>query len=510
MADADNVLPFRQLSAQPAHNQNEIELDDVQRLQQVSSLLIGASNIDALYEGILDAATGLMHSDMGTLQIYEPGTGDLRLLVTRGFDQTAVAAFDRVNAATGSSCAFALAERRRVVMPDVENSDLIVGHPVHKALRICNIRAAQSTPLIARDGDLIGMITTHWRTPHHPAESKLRLFDLLARQAADLVERTRNEEKLRFLAAIVESTDDAVITKNLDSTITSWNRGAEHIFGYLAEEIIGQSITVLIPPDRQDEEPAILDRLRRGERIDHYETIRLRKDGSQLHVSLTVSPVKDAAGKIVGASKIARDITDAKRSEAQIALLAREAEHRARNVLASVQATVHLSNAASPDELKQVIAGRIRALANVHRLFVENRWSGADLRTVALDELLPYCQDGGAQAQIDGATINLTPDVAQALAVTLHELATNAAKYGALSVTAGRVHVSWSVAVDNRLILRWTETGGPAVEPPTRKGFGTRVMNSMIAGTLKGDMRLDWREGGLVGEISVSLLEKPR
>ena len=113
-----------------------------------------------------------------------------------------------------------------------------------------------------------------------------------------------------LLAAIVDSCDDAIISKDLNGIITSWNRGAERLFGYTAEEAIGRSILMLIPPDRQDEEPRILAQLRRGERIDHYETIRLRKDGTPLNVSLTISPVKDASGRVVGASKVARDITE--------------------------------------------------------------------------------------------------------------------------------------------------------------------------------------------------------
>ena len=131
----------------------------------------------------------------------------------------------------------------------------------------------------------------------------------------DITERKQAEETRARLAAIVESSDDAIIGKDLDGTITSWNAGAERLYGYTAEETVGRPVTMLIPPDRADEEPAILDRLRRGERIDHYETVRRRKDGSLLDVSLTVSPVRDAAGRIVGASKIARDITDRKRAQ---------------------------------------------------------------------------------------------------------------------------------------------------------------------------------------------------
>ena len=195
----------------------------------------------------------------------------------------------------------------------------------------------------------------------------------------DVTDSKRGAEIGQRLAAIVEGSDDAIVSKDLNGIITSWNKGAEKIFGYLAEEAIGKHISILIPPDREDEEPAIIERIRRGERIDHYETVRQRKHGSRIDVSLTVSPVRDDKGKIVGASKIVRDITERKRSEAQIAMLAREAEHRAKNVLATVQATVHLSKADTPDELKRVIEGRIQALANVHRLFVETRWKGADL-----------------------------------------------------------------------------------------------------------------------------------
>ena len=117
------------------------------------------------------------------------------------------------------------------------------------------------------------------------------------------------------LAAIVESSDDAIISKTLEGVITSWNGGAERLFGYTAEEVIGKSVTLLIPPSQIDEEPTILEKLRRGERIDHYETVRVRKDGTVLHVSLTVSPIKDGVGTIIGASKIARDITQRKREE---------------------------------------------------------------------------------------------------------------------------------------------------------------------------------------------------
>src|SRR5262249_34514142 len=147
--------------------------------------------------------------------------------------------------------------------------------------------------------------------------------------------------------------------------------------------------TMLIPHDRQGEDRAILERINRGERTDHYETVRQRKDGSLIEISLTVSPVRNGQGEIIGASKIARDITERKRREAQLFILAREAAHRAKNMLAIVQATVHLSHADTAHELKQVIEGRIQALSNVAELFAESRWRGADLHTLVTLELSP-------------------------------------------------------------------------------------------------------------------------
>ena len=187
-----------------------------------------------------------------------------------------------------------------------------------------------------------------------------------------------SEQRLRSLAAIVEFSDDAIVGKNLDGIVTSWNTGAERVFGYTAAEAVGQPITIVIPADRQSEEREILTRIRRGEHIDHFETIRHRKDGTLIVVSLSVSPVKNAEGQIVGASKIARDITEQKRSHEQIATLAREAEHRSKNLLATVQATVRLSQSETPDGLKRAIEGRLQSLANVHSLFVPDAldWCG--------------------------------------------------------------------------------------------------------------------------------------
>ncbi len=282
-------------------------------------------------------------------------------------------------------------------------------------------------------------------------------------------------------------------------------RAPERVFGYTAEEAIGQTITIIIPEDRRDEERDILTRIGRGEHIDHFETIRRRKDGSLVPVSLTISPVKNVDGRILGASKIARVITEQKRNQEQIATLAREAEHRSKNLLANVQATVKLSQGDTSEGLKKAIEGRIQALANVHSLFAETRWIGAELLTIATQELAPYSDKERSRVGIAGPQVFLEPDAAQAIALILHELATNAAKYGALSVANGRVDLKWSHGPNGELNLRWTEAGGPAVREPMREGFGGRIIKLLI-GQQNGKTRFDWHAKGLICEITLSTL----
>ena len=187
----------------------------------------------------------------------------------------------------------------------------------------------------------------------------------------------------------------------------------------------------------------------------------------------------------------------------RINILGREAEHRAKNVFATVQAIVHLTQADQPDTLKRAIQGRIQALANVHALFAKSQWVGAHLGSIVNQELAPYLQEGSTRVRSSGPSVLLAPDRAQTMTVALHELATNAAKYGALSTPEGRVDVEWSLT-DQTLALRWMETGGPSVMPPKRQGFGTRVLQSML-GQINGDMHCDWQQAGLVCEITLPM-----
>jgi PAS domain S-box-containing protein len=385
-------------------------------------------------------------------------------------------------------------------------SDEAIGRSSHSLLRTkFPIDLAEVTSRLRRDGYWSGELRHICKDGRGViVDSRMQLFgdEIVLEVNRDATALRGNEERLGWLASIVDSSDDAIVSKNLDGVITSWNRGAERVFGYAAEEAIGQPITIVIPRDRRGEERTILTRIRRGERIDHFETVRQRKDGSQIVISLTVSPVRSASGEIIGASKIARDISAQKRSQEQIATLAREAEHRSKNLLANVLATVRLSRSETLEGLKQAIEGRVRALANVHSLFAQTRWLGAELSTIAKQELAPYFEKSEMRARIDGPQVLLEPDAAQAIAVILHELATNAAKYGALSSAKGKIDLSWSDETDGRLELRWTEAGGPSVQMPTREGFGGRIINQLV-GQLNGSAHFDWRVEGLGCKINI-------
>ena len=308
-----------------------------------------------------------------------------------------------------------------------------------------------------------------------------------------------------LLAAIVESSDDAIISKDLNGIVTSWNRGAEQIFGYSAEEMIGKPVALLIPGDREDEENSILARLRRGERVRHFETVRRRKDGELVAISLSISPVYGAGGKVIGASKIARDISERKRLEEGRRALSLEINHRTKNLLAVVEALIRQTAAhGSPDDFVRRISQRLRALAANQDLLVEGSWRGAEMGDLVRAQLAHIDALIGSRVRLDGDKLVLTPAAAQALGMAFHELATNALKYGALSDEVGEVSITWrieAVGEEPELYVSWRESGGPAVNSPGRAGFGTTIIERITGQSLGGVVVMTYAPTGLVWEL---------
>jgi PAS domain S-box-containing protein len=204
----------------------------------------------------------------------------------------------------------------------------------------------------------------------------------------------------------------------------------------------------------------------------------------------------DAKSRVKRVTGVTIDITDLKEAEARRTLLIREVDHRARNALALVQSIIRLTKATSIDSYVGMIEGRIRALSTAHALLSESRWEGADLGRLVDEELAPYRQGEFEKIASTGPAVFLQPTVAQIIALVLHELVTNAAKYGALSHPSGRIAVSWQYRQDE-LTLEWEESGGPAVQPPTTKGYGTKVINASVIQQLGGNVDFNWRPHGL-------------
>jgi PAS domain S-box-containing protein len=331
----------------------------------------------------------------------------------------------------------------------------------------------------------------------------------------DITDRKHAEEIKQRLASIVQFSNDAVISKNLDGIIESWNASAERIFGYTANEAIGQSVQMLIPPDRFGEELEILSRIRRNERIEHYETVRRRKDGRLVDISLTVSPILDADGRVIGASKIARDITERRKAQEQRELHFREMDHRIRNLFSLAGSVVTLSapSARTPKEMAAIARDRLEALARAHALTLPKRSDNSaqvekptTLQTLIHAIVAPYEEAGEAQRRVvlSGPDVQVSASLATSFALVLHEFATNAAKYGALSTPTGRVDIACG-EMNSVFSLTWTERGGPRIEgEPSSQGFGTKLAQATVVDRLGGELSREWSLDGLTIRLSVA------
>lgn len=348
--------------------------------------------------------------------------------------------------------------------------------------------APYPTPLKDNSGRVIGAVNL--------------LVDISARKEAELA-------GLR-LAAIVSSSDDAIVSKTLEGTVTSWNVGATRIFGYEPDEMIGRSIKRIVPPELQSEEDEILAKLGRGERVEHFDTVRVAKDGRRIAVSLTISPIRDGSGRIVGASKIARDITERRRGEELQRLLFDELNHRVKNTLASIQAIASQSmrKATRPKDFVSSFNGRVQALARAHDLLVQGKMRGITLNGLISEQVVLGSADG-MRVSYSGPDLTLESRVAIQLALVLHELATNARKYGALSIPSGQLSIGWKLntGAGRELAITWTESGVPNVKAPRTRGFGSTLIERSIEAN-QGAMAIHYGNDGIICEIRLPLREE--
>jgi PAS domain S-box-containing protein len=314
-------------------------MDEQAALFEFSERLQHVTSLQEVYNVALDAIAHALDCQRAAILLFD-GSDVMRFVAWRGLS-------DGYRQAAEGHSPWGRDEKdpRPVYFETIEGSSL--SDALKETVTREGIGAVAFIP-IQEGGQLVGKFMAYYNTSHRFSDPEVDIALTLARQLGFGLARLKAQDARHAaeqgalqLVSIVESSDDAIISKDLNGVIQTWNPAAMHLFGYTAEEAVGQPVTMLIPVDRQDEEPSILDRLRRGERIHHYETVRRRKDGSLVDISLTVSPVRDSSGRIVGASKIARDITE--RKEAQLKI--QESEQRLQELLAAIPAAIYTTDA---------------------------------------------------------------------------------------------------------------------------------------------------------------------
>lgn len=316
------------------------------------------------------------------------------------------------------------------------------------------------------------------------------------------------ESRLAELTSLYESAPIGLAFFDRDYRYMRINDELAEINGVAAQDHIGRTIRDVLSANAPYVEPIIDKVFATGEPVRNLEVSgeTPQQPGVRRHWLTGFYPVKDKDGGVEAVGIWVIEISDRKRSEERETLLAREVDHRAKNLLAVVQSVVQLTRASEPAELKAAIVGRIQALARAHSLLAESRWDGAQLGDLVREELAPYFGASEGQVNVDGPPIFLRPAAAQSLAIVLHELATNAAKYGALSTADGGLRVSWT-PVDGDVELVWDESGGTEVTEPKSSGFGSKIIEASVKRQLHGKLTQDWRPEGLLCIIRIAAIE---
>jgi PAS domain S-box-containing protein len=481
------------------------EASAMARLSEASSRLWRAATLREGLDEMLGAAIDLLGADKGSVRLWDAQRGVLSLAAQRGFEPAFADRFQEVRLEDDKD-GRALHAGERIV---IENIDDSAGFAAYLSFA-AGVRALQTTPLISPDGKLLGVLSTHFSAPHRPADQDLQRLDLYARQAADFIARVRIDEALRFseerLRTIVDTAVDAVIVIDDRGGIQSINPAGERIFGYPHGELIGQNISVLMTAtDHVGHDSYLRAYLKTGKaRIIGIgrEVETRRKDGSVFTADLAIAEWHHAGKRYFTGTL--RDITERKRHEDAVKLLLREVNHRAKNLLALVQAIARQTVATRPQDFVTRFEERIYALAASQDLLVKTEWKGADLEKLVRSQLAHFEDLIDSRIRLAGEPLFISASAAQTIGMALHELATNAGKYGALSAE-GQVDIEWRLERggegEDTFVMGWRERGGPAVVPPTRTGFGTTVMGRMAELSLGGKVELSYPPEGLVWRL---------
>jgi PAS domain S-box-containing protein len=488
-------------------------LDEAERLAALRDFEVLDTSPESEFDDIAKAAAFVFQAPIALVSLVDG---------TRQWFKSEVGLGVRETPRSMSICAHAIRQPDVFVVPDAgkdarfDNNPLVTGEPY--------VRFYAGAPLITREGLRLGTLCVLDSKPRQGlAPEQGQVLQALARQVMTQLEYRRalvrlaaREAETARLAAIVSSSSDAIISFAAeDGRIQTWNKGAEEMFGYSEQEAVGGPVSLILPPDRlskfEDETGVFSAAMTQG-RLS-LESVRRRKDGTLIDVSVTATRMSDGGGRVLGVSAIFRDITQRKRMQDRQALLIRELHHRVKNTLATVQALLGASarSSGSIDAFYHSFAGRIASLANTHNLLTEDYWQTASLRDMLRTELAAFDDESGNRIALSGPPVELTADLAVPTSMALHELATNAVKYGALSVPKGRVRVTWDVVQadqQRRLRLKWIECDGPPVGEPKRKGFGSALLQRVLTTQCDAEVQFTFDAAGLRFEMEAPLVER--
>ncbi len=414
---------------------------------------------------------------------------------------------------------WAMIHGRQVVIRDIYADDRIP----HDAYRPTGIHSLVMTPV--GEPTPFAALGAYWKDVRDASQDETSALSALTSCMATALENMRLMEslreearraetsraELRFQADLLDAVGEAVIATDSEARVTFWNRAAESLYGWTSAEAMGRPILDLTPaPEDSERSNAILAALQRGEAWSGESRLR-RRDGATFPALITDTVVHDADGALVGFIGVSRDISERHRADAHKQLLINELNHRVKNTLAIVQslAAQTLRGDRPVAAAREDFDARLIALSDVHGLMTEAEWRAVPVAELIARATRPFASDGAARFDLEGPEVLLGPKAAVAFALALHELCTNAVKYGGLSTAGGGVSVRWTLgggAGAPRLALTWRETGGPPVVAPTVRGFGSRLLERGLADELQGQVRLVFAPDGLVCEMDIGAL----
>lgn len=492
-------------------------------VSETGALITSKLELDALVQSVVDIGVDLTGADFGAFfynVIGDDGEA-LSLYVLSGADRSAFESYPHPRA----TAVFAPTFRGEGV---VRSSDIMADSrygqsaPYHgMPADHLPVRSYLAVPVISRSGEVIGglffghgetgrFVEWHERVVVGIANHAAVGIDnsrLYGAAKAEISRREAAEVRLREtdlrLSAVLNNASVAIFLMNEAGHCVYMNAAAERLTGYTCAETAGRPLHDVIHHTRPDGTPfplceCAIDRAFPENAGTQGEEVFVHEDGHFYPVAYTASPVHDADAKVVGTIIEVRDITAEKRNEEARTLLMREVDHRARNVLAIVQSLTQMTRADDLTAYKAVLSGRINALARAQTSLANRRWEDGRLEDVVREELEALCPK--EQVKISGREVRLSPEQVQPLSMLLHELATNANKYGACGRHGGSVSVSWTLK-KGWVDLQWRETGGPTVTAPNREGFGSKLMTT-LARQLGGSISRQWEPAGLSVDLT--------